>query len=94
MPPTEQSIRWLRIGIERLKFREAAYTEGSIPDALQIVPKGASPDKIKETQDWMISDLAGQIAKRRQLRLIQGFTEDGKRPDHFPEAKSPHRSVR
>jgi hypothetical protein len=85
MPPTEQSIRWLRIGIERLKFREAAYTEGSIPDALQIVPKGASPDKIKETQDWMISDLAGQIAKRRQLRLIQGFTEDGKDQIIFPK---------
>jgi Phage portal protein len=75
MPPVEQAIDWINIGIERLKFVLAYYTDGTIPDAIQFVPRGAGPDLIKETQDWIVSDLAGKLGKRRGIRVLQGFGE-------------------
>lgn len=83
--PTEQIADELKIGIQRLNFVLQFYTAGSIPDAMQIVPMGIDPDKIKENQDWLDSTLAGQLAKRRGLRLIQGFTTDGKDQVLFPK---------
>jgi hypothetical protein len=85
--PTEQLAPEIKIGIERLNFVLQFYTAGTIPDAMQIVPIGVDPDKIKESQQWLDSTLAGQLAKRRGLRLIQGFTQDGKDEIIFPKEK-------
>lgn len=86
--PTEQGADELKIGIQRLNFVLQFYTSGSIPDGMQIVPMGVDPDKIKESQDWLDSTLAGQLAKRRGMRLIQGFTADGKDQVIFPKDKA------
>lgn len=83
--PTEQIADELKIGIQRLNFVLQFYTSGSIPDGMQIVPMGVDPDKIKESQDSMDSTLAGQLARRRGMRLIQGFTTDGKDQILFPK---------
>jgi len=83
--PTEQMAQVIRIGKARLQFKENYYSEGTIPDALMIVPPNFNPSQIKEQQDWMNSDLSGSLAKRRQMRLIQGFSEDGKDQIIFPK---------
>jgi hypothetical protein len=83
--PTAQAMPLIRLGMERLKFKLNAYEEGTIPDAMQIVPPGVPPDKIREAQNWINSDLAGNLAKRRQLRLIQGFHPEGKDQVLFPK---------
>lgn len=88
MSPTEEAAPELEIGIQRLQFVLNYYTSGSIPDAMQIVPATADPDKIKETQDAVNSTLAGQLAKRRGLRLIQGFSDDGKDQFIFPKSEA------
>lgn len=85
MSPVQQAIHWIKIGTDRLAFQGAYYTEGNIPDMLQVVPRGVTPDKIKETQDAIVSDLAGVLGKRRQIRLLQGFTEEGKDQILFPK---------
>lgn len=86
--PTEQGADELKIGIQRLNFVLQFYTAGTIPDALQIVPMGVNPDNIKESQEWLDSTLAGQLAKRRGMRLVQGFTIDGKDQVIFPKDKA------
>jgi len=78
MSQTEQLAPEIEIGIQRLAFVLAYYTEGSVPGVVQVVPKGTPPDKIEEAMKWMNSELAGNLAKRRQWRLVQGFNEPGK----------------
>jgi phage portal protein BeeE len=85
MSPVEQAIRYIRTGALRLAFQESYYKDGNIPDAMQIVPKGVHPDKIKETEQWLISELGGQLNRRRQIKLVQGFTEKGDDQVLFPK---------
>jgi hypothetical protein len=91
--PTEQIAEEIEIGIQRLAFVLQFYTAGSIPDAMQLVPMGIDPDKIKETQDWLDSTLSGQLAKLRGMRLIQSFLPADKWPSNgesqiiFPKSK-------
>ncbi|SRR6266550_6678346 len=75
---TEQLAPEIQIGIKRLQFVLAYYTEGSVPGVVQVVPRGTSPDRIEEAMEWMNSQLAGNLAKRNQWRLVQGFNEPGK----------------
>lgn len=88
MSPTEQLALEIIPGRQRLEFVTNYYTTGSIPDVVQVIPKGVHPDKIAEAMQWMNSELAGNLAARRQWRMVQGFTEDGK-PDQilFPKEK-------
>jgi Phage portal protein len=88
MSPTEQMAAEIQIGIKRLEFVLAYYTEGSIPGVVQVVPRGTTPDKISEAMNWMNSELAGNLAARRQWRMVQGFAEDGK-TDQIIMAKEP-----
>lgn len=88
MSPTEQLAPEIEVGIKRLEFVLAYYTEGSVPGLLQVVPKGTSSDKIAEAMGWMNSELAGNLAARRQIRLIQGWQEPGK-PDQIVMTKEP-----
>jgi hypothetical protein len=85
MSPVEQAMTWINVAAQRLESQRSFYTAGTIPDAIQIVPPGQPVDKIAEAQMWMNSDLAGQLAKRRQIRLIQGFAPDGKDQVLFPK---------
>ena len=78
MSPTEELAREIQIGMKRLEFTLAYYTEGSIPGVVQVVPKGIPVEKIAEAMQWMNSELAGNLAKRRQWQLIQGWKDDGK----------------
>lgn len=88
MSPTEQLATEIKIGMQRLQFTLDYYTEGSIPGVVQVVPKGTSPDKIAEAMAWMNSELAGNLAARRQWRMVQGFNEPGK-PDQIEFTKEP-----
>src|SRR6266403_6239849 len=85
---TEQMAPEIQIGIKRMQFVLAYYQEGSIPGVVQVVPRGTSPDRIEEAMEWMNSQLAGNLAKRNQWRLIQGFNEPGK-PDQIIFSKEP-----
>jgi hypothetical protein len=88
MSPTEQNAEEIKIGIERLNFVLAYYTKGSVPGMLHIVPPGVDPDKIKETMQWMNSELAGNLEARRGYRMLQGFNQEGK-PDQILTPKEP-----
>ena len=51
-----------------------------------FVPIDTPTEKIKEAQQFLDSDLAGNLAKRRQLQILQGFQESGKGENlHFPK---------
>lgn len=76
--PTEQIVDEVKVGIARLNFVLDFYTEGSIPGGMLFAPIGTPADKIKEAQQFLDSDLAGQLAKRRRLQILQGFQTDGK----------------
>lgn len=71
--PTEQIAEEIEIGIQRLSFVLQFYTAGSIPDAIQLAPMGVDKDTVKEAQDWLEASLAGQLAKRSGIRLIQSL---------------------
>jgi Phage portal protein len=88
MSPTEQLAPEIQIGIKRLEFVLAYYTEGSIPGVVQVVPRGVSPEKIGEAMSWMNSELAGNLSARRQWRMVQGFAEEGKE-DQIIMSKEP-----
>lgn len=85
--PTEQLATEIKIGIERLKFVLAFYTEGSTPGLVHVVPPGVPPDTINENMQWMNSELAGNLAARRQWRMIQGMNPD--REDQIIQLKEP-----
>lgn len=76
--PTEQCAEEIEIGIARLQFIKDFYTEGSIPGGMLFAPRNTPPEKIKEAQGFIDSDLAGQLAKRRRLQILQGFQDEGK----------------
>ncbi len=83
--PVEIGAELIKLGIERLGWQKRFYTDGSIPDAIMIVPPGVTPDKIAEQQESINSTMAGNLAARRELRLIQGFALDGKDQVLFPK---------
>jgi len=76
MSPLEQAITMAMTGDMRLEFQKNYYTDGSIPDAMQIVPTTISSAKLKEAQGVLNAELSGILTKRRQIRLIQGFHDD------------------
>lgn len=78
MSPTEQCAKEIEIGIARLQFILDFYTAGTIPGGMIFAPVGTPVEKIKEAQQWLDSDMAGNLRKRRQLQILQGFQTDGK----------------
>lgn len=72
--PTEGIKTELQCGIERLRYVLAYYTDGSVPGIVQMVPPGVSVDAILEGMQWMNSEMAGQLAKRRQWRNVQSYS--------------------
>lgn len=91
MSPTEQLAEEIRIGQARLNFVLLFYTAGSVPGVVRLIPPGVSVDAIMEAQQWMTSDLAGNLAARRQWRDIQSFSgnvADGPK-DKIEQLKEP-----
>jgi len=84
---TEQLKTEILIGQERLRFVLAYYTEGSVPGLVHVIKPGVTPDKINEAMQWMNSELSGDLAKRRQWRVVQGYAED--RDDQIIQLKEP-----
>jgi hypothetical protein len=84
---TQQLAPEIRIGQERLRFVLAYYTEGSVPGLVHVVPPGVTVDKILEGMQWANSELSGNLAKRRQWRMIQGYNQE--REDQIEQLKEP-----
>jgi len=84
----EQAYKQIILGQNRLEMQLQFYENGSIPDGIMVVPPTATPEQIERQQNWMNSTLAGNLSRRVQLRLIQGFNIDGK-PEQilFPKEK-------
>jgi hypothetical protein len=85
--PTEQAAPWIETGMMRLEFVMRYYKDGSIPDAMQIVPPGIAPDTKSEAEEVINATLAGELGARRKFKLVQGFTEGGKDQFIFPKEK-------
>ena len=84
--PTEQIAKEIKIGMSRLQFVWDFYASGSVPGLIQFAPVGTHPDKIKEAQGFLDSELAGRLGKRRQARIFQGFQKEG----HSEQIVQPH----
>lgn len=82
MPPVEQAATWCETGALRLGFQKAYYTDGSIPGLIHVVPADATPEKIAEVMHGLNNELAGNLWKRQQWQMVQGFQKDGK-PDQI-----------
>lgn len=84
---TEKIARLIELGMARLELRLQWAENGTIPDGLMVVPRDAPVQLIERQQGWMNSVMGGNLQKRVQLRLIQGFTQDGKDQLIFPKEK-------
>jgi hypothetical protein len=82
--PTEALATELDVGIQRLAFVDAFYLTGNLPSALQVIPVDAPPDKVKLAFELLDSELSGNLAKRRGIRALQGFSPEGKDQIVFP----------
>jgi hypothetical protein len=74
----EQAIQHITLGQRRLEWQLANYDSSNIPEGIMIVPPTATPEQIERQQNWLNSTLAGNIGRRTQLRLVQGFNIDDK----------------
>lgn len=85
LSPTESIAEEIRIGQARLNFVYAFYQSGSMSNMIHVVSNKVEPDRMKEAMQWFNSEVGGNLEARRQYRIIQGFTEDGKDQIIFPE---------
>jgi len=85
--PTERISRLIELGYARLELKLQWAENGTIPDGLMVVPRDAPIELIERQQAWMNSMMTGNAQRRVQLRLIQGFTQDGKDNIIFPKEK-------
>ena len=77
--PVEQIAQEISIGQARLNYIMNFYSEGTIPGGMIFAPVNTPPDKIKEAQQWIDSDLVGNLAKRRRIQIFQGFQQEGRK---------------
>ena len=84
--PVQQVLMTVNIALRRQLWQLDYFTEGSIPDALIGVPKGWTPDQIKQFQDYWDTEFAGDLARRRRAKFVPGDTasrvHQTKEPDH------------
>lgn len=86
--PVEGVADEIKVGMARLGFTMAFYDKGSLGNMIHVVRPGVDPDRILEAMQSINSQMAGNLAARRQYRIIQGFQEDGK-PDQILFPKDP-----
>jgi hypothetical protein len=83
--PTESLAPELEVGLDRLRFVQAFYKTGNLPNALQVIPANAPPDKVKLAYQMLDGALSGNLAARHGgIRPIQGFEENGRDQVIFP----------
>jgi|SRR5712664_1800451 len=70
--PVEQIIMTVNIALRRQVSQLEYYTAGNIPAMFASVPASWTPTQIKEFQVMWEELLAGDSAKRRQLRFMPG----------------------
>lgn len=88
--PTEQLAEELEVGIQRLGYVKAFYKDGSIPNVLWIVPADATPDTVHSAQNYLNSDMSGNLQARRQFRFAQGFKgADSPKEDQIKQFEEP-----
>ena len=61
---------------------------GSIPGAIHFAPPGTPPEKIKEAQEYLDATYAGNLQRRRQWQIFQGWQKDG-HPEQYVFPKEP-----
>ena len=83
LSPVEQIMVTIAIGLNRQKFQLDYYTSGNMPEALVFMPQDLPLQRVKETQEWFDSILAGDLAKRRRLTFLPGYgtNKEGARPN-------------
>jgi hypothetical protein len=90
MPITEQLAQEIDIGQNRLNFVLAYYKDGIDGGLRQVVPAGILPDKVSENVQAFNNIMAGNLGKRRQMNVIQGYHPvDGEKEDQFVETTAP-----
>jgi hypothetical protein len=89
--PVEAQAEEIKIGKARLNYVLSFYTDGGVPGLVQMVPPGVPTDKILEAMQWMNSELAGNLAARRQYRYVQSFGGDQQQgpKDQIHQLKEP-----
>lgn len=84
--PTESVADELKVGISRLTYILAYYDEGSVGNMIHVAPPTITADKIEEATKVFNSQLAGQLGRRRQYTILQGFQTEGKKDQlEFPK---------
>ena len=82
--PIESLAPEIEVGAQRLAFVDAFYRTGNLPNALQIIPADAPPDKVKRAYELLDSELSGNLGRRRGIRPVQGFSPEGRDQIVFP----------
>ncbi len=70
---TETVAQELVIGAKRLDSVLAYYERGSVPGLVHFVPAGVDETTVIESMKALNSRLAGNLERRRQWQMIQGF---------------------
>jgi len=76
--PTEALADEIKIGIARLMFVLAYYERGSVGNMIHVAPPRIPPDKVEEAVRLFNAQVSGNLGKRRQYNVIQGFQDEGK----------------
>lgn len=81
----EIAAQYTELAWKRLEMMTRHYTDGMVPDAIQIVPTGVAPKTVAQQQEHLRSQLAGNLARLSGLMLMQGFTKEGTDKLYFPK---------
>jgi Phage portal protein len=81
----EIAAQYTELAWKRLEMMTRHYTDGMVPDAIQMVPSGVTPKTVAQQQEYLRSQLAGNLARLSGLMLMQGFTKDGTDKLYFPK---------
>jgi len=92
LPPVEQVIMTVNIGLRRQVQRLQYYTEGTLPDALAGVPENWTTAQIGEFQSYFDALLENNTGQRRKIRFVPAAmakafvqTKEGALKDDYDE---------
>ena len=83
MSPTEQLAPEIEVGIQRLRYVNNFYKDGTIPNVLWVVPADINPDTVASAMKVLNQDMAGNLSARRQFRMAQGFRNSDSQKEEF-----------
>jgi portal protein len=70
--PVESIITTVSTATRRAQSQFEYYREGNQPEAIYSLPESWTPDQVQRFQDYWDNLLAGNLAKRRQMKFIAG----------------------